>query len=72
MMLPRLRAEESMLEAERLAVGTGSLRPEKSKAILARWRRQVQADVKATPAPRELLAAAGIGVREVPRKGSRG
>jgi hypothetical protein len=62
-MLPRLTAEQSLLERERIAMGTGAINePEK---VLRAWTQQAsggtrpQRAAKATP---DVLAAMGIGV----------
>jgi hypothetical protein len=66
-MLPRLRAEESMLAAERIAVGTGSLKSSVARSIRRGWERQRTGEgaeaaraARATPAA---LGAIGIGYR---------
>lgn len=69
--LPRLEAEESLLEAERIAVGSGSLKPDPRADVVAAWRDR--AEVKVVRRPRDRashaaqLAAAGIGIRVVPK-----
>jgi hypothetical protein len=69
--LPRLEAEESLLEAERIAVGSATLKPAPRGEVLAAWRDQ--AGVKVVRRPRDRaahgaqLAAAGIGIRVVPK-----
>jgi hypothetical protein len=66
MMLPRLRAEESMLMAERLAVGTGHARADKRRKIVRRWQRDLEGPLVRRRAPRpdvKTLQQMGIGVR---------
>lgn len=64
-MLPQLQAEESLLAADRIAVGTGSLKREVAREIASGWERAARANA---PAPREkrraspeTLQAMGIG-----------
>ncbi len=63
-----LRAEESLLTAERVAVGTGSLRKGVGRRITAGWERQTDRQrPKMRARSREqyqaLLAGVGIGVK---------
>jgi hypothetical protein len=67
-MLPRLTAELSILERERIAVGTGALSEERQKAIVNAWVQQADPDRKyarrqkknvATP---DVLRAMGLEV----------
>lgn len=73
-MLPRLEAEESIVAAERMAVGSGSMKPAPRRDVVAGWRRAAKVDAarRATDPEghRALAAAAGIGVRVVSRKPS--
>lgn len=62
-MLPRLTAEDSLLAAQRVAVGSGSLKPHDARAIADSWARHLQKRMKAARPTREDLAAIGIGVR---------
>lgn len=41
-MLPRLTAEESIVSAQRTAVGAGMMRPEDRMAIISAWERTAQ------------------------------
>jgi len=65
-MMPRLEAEESLLQADRVGIGTGSFEKSTARRILQRWdelrRGPAPAAKKATPAA---LAGAGIGHRTV-------
>lgn len=68
-MLPRLRADESLLEMTRTAMGSGRLESADAGPIHRRWVQTSEgaarvAAEKATPA---ILAAHGIGVTRVPR-----
>ena len=70
--LPRLRAEESLLAAERTAVGTGSLKKGEGRRILAGWQRQTdQRPPVVRPRTREQyrahMAGLGVGVKTVKR-----
>lgn len=63
-MLPRLEAEQSILEAERLAIGFGRLAPKDARDVLSRWQRATGAAriVKAAKATPQVLAGFGIGL----------
>lgn len=68
--LPRLTAEESLVAAERIAVGTGSLRKGQGKQIAGQWQRatgQTRQVLKPSSkeAYRAQMAMAGIGVKLV-------
>lgn len=73
--MPRLMAEESLREAERIAVGGGHLKRGVARNISNRWRRQAgdRGPVLARPSSREgyraQMAMAGVGVRMVKRDG---
>ncbi len=67
--LPVLQAEESLLAQTRLAVGTGSLKPDAARDILRSWERAAERPgqkkrpaVKATP---QTFIGTGIGVQLV-------
>jgi hypothetical protein len=63
-MMPRLRAEESLLTTERLALGTGGLKKEAARDLRRRWTNEARLTRKTTrPATREMLANAGIALR---------
>lgn len=71
-MLPRLEARDSLVMAERIAVGMGRLKAAEHGAAIRRWQRQAE-----PPAPQGIrtpgglvaaLAAAGVPVRAVPRQ----
>jgi len=69
-MLPRLQAEESLLTARRVAVGSGSMSSKDARSTQADWLRTIEphtarARQKASPAD---LAAMGIGYHIVPAK----
>lgn len=70
-MLPRIDAEEALAEAERVAVGSGSMKPASRTEVLAAWRRSASIEVVRRPRDREahraVLAAANIGMRVVKR-----
>jgi hypothetical protein len=70
-MLPRIDAEEAIAEAERIAVGSGSMKPGSRTEVIAAWRRVAEVDVVRRPRDREAhraaLAAAHIGIRVVKR-----
>ncbi len=66
-MMPKLLAEESMRETERLAVGMGLLAPDAARRITQRWNTDaetVQAAAKRPLGPGG-LEAYGIGVTVV-------
>ena len=69
-MLPRLEAEESILEADRLGVGTRAVRPQAVTETIERWQRTAH-PAHTRPRPRrqranpDTLAALGIGYVEV-------
>lgn len=72
-MAPRLAAEESLLTAERIAVGTGSLRKGVGRRIAHGWERQAdQRRIAIRPkGPGEYaatMASVGIGVKIEPTK----
>jgi hypothetical protein len=64
-MLPRLRAEESLLGATRVAVGSGALEAPVSSRHLAAWERQARGELKPSKVLPAQVGAAGIGVRTV-------
>jgi hypothetical protein len=75
-MLPRLTAETSLLERERIAVGTGALSPEAMQSIVKAWAHQADPDrsdvrrrpKKAPPADMAgTLAGLGLGYEVVKR-----
>ena len=69
--LPRIRAEESLLFAERVAVGTGSFRDKHAgRRIAEGWQRQAaQHRLVVRPSSRAMyqaqMAGLGIGVKTV-------
>lgn len=70
--LPRLAAEESLLTAERVAVGSGSLKKGVGHRISDGWVRQTgQRRAVIRPKSREMyraqMAGLGIGVKTVPK-----
>lgn len=67
-MMPRLLAEESLRAAERVAVGTGSLKPGAGARVLSRWRRESRPAGTTKARSPEMLAAMGVKVRVVPRR----
>lgn len=66
-MLPRLRAEESLLESNRTALGSGVLSREDASKLGSRWERVAnnQGGPTAQRATPQVLGAMGIGVRRV-------
>lgn len=68
-MMTRLVAEESLLDATRVAVGTGSLGQDDAKAITGEWTRLTDvAKQRVVHRPSAAdLAAIGVGLIEVPR-----
>jgi hypothetical protein len=67
-MIPRLTAEESLLAAERIAVGVGRLPRHDARALVSRWQRAARAGrERAQPITPVLLAASGIRVVREPR-----
>lgn len=64
--IPKLQAEESLIERDRISVGTGSLKPQKSREIQDGWIRAVQSkDREKRPASPSELASMGIGYQRV-------
>lgn len=68
--LPRLTAEESLQAAERMAVGSGSLKKGKGKQIAGQWQRATgQTRQVLRPSSKEAyvaqMAMSGIGVKLV-------
>lgn len=77
--LPRLEAQESIRMAERLGVGTGSIKPAAAGEIQRRWhaesglkraRKRADKQGKKPPLAVHELAAMGIGLRPRKKKGS--
>lgn len=63
--LPRLTAEESLLAAERVAVGTGSLRRGQARRVAQAWQRatdQQTPRVRARGAAEYAAQMAGMGI----------
>ena len=72
LMLPRIGAEESLLTAQRIAVGTGSLKADACRDLMRDWLRVASAGqpLKRAVSRASLRAmgkAAGIGYRTVPK-----
>lgn len=69
--LPGLMAEESFLEVERIALGSGTLKKDDSQRIVERWQNALTAGEDApkgkTMSDQE-LASMGLGVRKVKLK----
>jgi len=65
-MLPRLRADESLLSMQRTALGSGTMKSGPAHALAAAWVREVRGDggheIRPRPSLRA-LAAIGIGYR---------
>jgi hypothetical protein len=65
----RLEAEASFLAVQRVAVGTGSLSRDDSRAITQRWQKRLsRARQRAIKATTRDLQAIGIGRRMAPKK----
>jgi hypothetical protein len=62
-----LTAEESLMWAERLAVGTGAAGTGQARAALARWRRAASREPGTQPAPSPTVLAAS-GIRVIPER----
>jgi len=72
-MQPRLEAEESILAANRIAVGGGKLKAEDARRIAQHWSAAANDEQVAKAAPdANALRAAGIAVRTVKRKKTHG
>ncbi len=71
-MLPRIEARDSLLAAERIAVGVGRLGRSEHGATVRRWQREAApAAAQGVRTPAGLMAAltaAGVPVRTVPAK----
>jgi hypothetical protein len=70
--LPRITAEESLQAAERVAVGSGSLKKGVGSRIASGWQRQAdQKRIAIRSTSREMyhaqMAGLGIGVKKVPK-----
>jgi hypothetical protein len=73
LMLPRIGAEESLLTAQRIAVGTGSLKADALRDLMRSWQRVADAGrpPKRATSQASLKAmgkAVGIGYRKVPKR----
>lgn len=71
-MMPRLQAEESLLEAERLGVGTATFSVDVRKRIIRGWQREQNAGEKpkAIPITKAALQGSGFAFQMVGRKKS--
>lgn len=72
-LLPRLVAEESLVAAERIAVGSGTLRPHARRQLLTSWERQTdRLAPRIRPRDRASfeaqMAMAGIPVKREPKR----
>lgn len=67
-MLPRLMARESLRRVSETGVGTGSLKPGRSKDIVREWGREAEAKRRARKATESDLAALPIRVRHVSKE----
>lgn len=68
-MLPRIEAEESLLEAERVGVGSRAVPRDTIRSATGRWRRTAYPAHTRARAPRatpDTLPALGIGYQVVP------
>lgn len=69
-MLPRLQAEESILFANRTAVGSGALSKDDARAVTSKWAKAAAAEIPVLRNPsQEDLNALGISVKKVKRRG---
>ena len=62
-----IRAEESLLLSEAMAVGSGSMKPESSRSVVRSWKRRAEADSEPVMTPEQRISAVsamGIGVVE--------
>lgn len=70
-MLPRLEAEESLVAAERIAVGTGSMTKDGRDQVIDAWRTAAQIRIIRRPRDRVThgaqLASVGIGLHVAPK-----
>lgn len=62
-MIPRLTAEDSLRAYDRIAAGTGHLRPSDRQTMLRTWKRAATRPQRAAPVTPEALVGLGIGVR---------
>lgn len=71
-MLPRLDAEESLLAAMRVGVGSGSLKKDAAQSIQREWSRRANRTPRLSPfstlPPPHKVGAKGFGVRKVPKR----
>ena len=67
-MMRRLQAEESMLTAERLRVGTGAASERSQKQIIRGWSEAFGGKARAAKRPPALLGSVGIGFRKQAKK----
>lgn len=65
-MLPRLEAEESILAANRVAMGSGAMKPEDAQRVARGWERQAGASlIQPAGSPPRALPHMGLGARPV-------
>lgn len=68
-MQPRLEAEESVAEVNRLLYGTGHLKEQDAAAMARRWSKASRPDGQPEPkANPGALTALGFAVKKIPRK----
>jgi predicted GNAT family N-acyltransferase len=67
-MLPRLQAEESLHAAERVAVGSASLKREASGNLVREWLRLARGDQPPERLTAQAMGSAGIGYRRVVKR----
>ncbi len=68
-MMPVLKAQDALEQAERMAVGAGHMKPEAKRKVVQRWQKEATL-ARASRAPRatpEMLSGAGIGYHIVER-----
>lgn len=73
-MLPRLQAEESAREAERIAMGTGSFSRSDQREVRESWRRAMHGPARRSSAKVAMQAAdfAAIGIGVIVEERTRG
>ena len=67
-MQPCLEAEESILNTNRIAMGTGSLKDEDAGRLARQWSRAAHPHAAPTKADPGSLRALGFAVKKIPRQ----
>jgi len=65
--LRNIEAKESLLERERIAAGTGSLKKTDAKLVLSRWNKLAKGTRASVPVRPDQLRSVGIGYRKAKR-----